>query len=117
MVTKGFRARVPGAILAAGVLSLLIGAAGLGLRSGSDLLAAPASLAAAPRNNGIVTINGVDTGDLPPTNNPHVGCTFVISFYNFDEGPYYARVMFMDQLPTQSAGPRVVSGDLNPFIG
>lgn len=70
-----------------------------------------------PGNNGTVKIDGVEF-DSHPNNQPHVGCTFQVDFYGFDEGVGTASVAFELQPPT--AGGRtlsVTSGDLTPDIG
>jgi LPXTG-motif cell wall-anchored protein len=75
------------------------------LWTGSSLLflagAAPA-LADPPGNNGTVKVDGVDF-DSHPDNEPHVGCTFQVDFYGFDESvDYFADVTFEAQAPTGS---------------
>ena len=52
-----------------------------------------------PGNNGTVKVDGVEF-DSHPDNEPHVGCTFQIDFYNFDEGDLNASVTFEGQPPT-----------------
>lgn len=91
---------------------------------GAVALVAPPGASAAetgrtdpPGNNGTIKIEGADFQSLPPDNNPHQGCTFVVEFYNYDKGDYQAKVVFEDQNPTADAGLKVVSGDLTPFIG
>ena len=72
-----------------------------------------------PGNNGTVKVDGVDFDDHP-NNQPHVGCTFQIDFYGYDEGDLNATVTFEDQAPTADAGLSVTSGQGNPstvFIG
>jgi hypothetical protein len=55
-----------------------------------------------PGNNGTVKVDGVEF-DSHPDNEPHVGCTFQIDFYNFDEGDLNATVTF-DGVPPTGGG-------------
>jgi hypothetical protein len=57
-----------------------------------------------PGNNGVVKIDG-EPFDTHPDNEPHVGCTFQVDFYGFDEGDLSAEVTFESHPPT---GPIVV---------
>ena len=50
-------------------------------------------------NNGTVKIDGIDF-DQYPNNEPHVGCTFEVDFYGFDEGDLNAKVRFLVWPPT-----------------
>ena len=52
-----------------------------------------------PGNNGTVKIDGVAFDDHPD-NEPHVGCTFQVDFYGYDEGDLDADVTFAVQPPT-----------------
>jgi hypothetical protein len=56
-----------------------------------------------PGNNGTIKVDGVEFDDLP-NNEPHVGCTFQIDFYGFDEGDLNADVSFDLQPPTLREG-------------
>ncbi len=38
--------------------------------------------------------------DNHPDNEPHVGCTFEVDFYGFDEGDLWAEVIFEAHPPT-----------------
>lgn len=69
------------------VLALVFGGAG-----------APAA-SNPPGNNGTVKIDGV-VFDQHPNNEPHVGCTFQVDFYGFDEGDLFADVEFAVWPPT-----------------
>src|SRR5688500_14699028 len=73
--------------------------------AGSGLLvlaAATPALADPPGNNGTIKVDGVDF-DSHPDNEPHVGCTFQVDFYGFDESlEYFADVTFEAQAPTGS---------------
>ena len=66
-------------------------------------LAAPATAFAAPHdppgNNGTIKVDAAPFDDAP-NNEPHVGCVFQIDFYGFDEGDFYADVVFEGQAPT-----------------
>ncbi len=76
-------------------------------------LAAPA-FAAPPGNNGTIKIDDVAFDDHP-NNEPHVGCTFQVDFYGFDEGDdLFADVTFKAQPPT---GDRQVLLTDKVFIG
>jgi hypothetical protein len=46
-------------------------------------------------------IDGVPFDDLP-NNEPHVGCTFQVDFYGYDEGDLFASVAFEMDPPTGS---------------
>lgn len=63
------------------------------------LLSAPAAFADPPGNNGTVKIDGVEF-DTHPDNEPHVGCTFQVDFYGFDEGVGDATATFRLHPPT-----------------
>jgi hypothetical protein len=66
------------------------------------LVGASPALADPPGNNGTIKVDGVDF-DSHPDNEPHVGCTFQVDFYGFDESPeYFADVTFGAQAPTGS---------------
>jgi hypothetical protein len=77
--------------------------AGLTLVIGTAMLVATWAIAggaqAAPGNNGTVKIDGVPFDDLPD-NQPHVGCTFQVDFYGYDEGDLFASVAFELDPPT-----------------
>ena len=66
-------------------------------------LVAPATALAAPHdppgNNGTIKIDAAPFDDAP-NNEPHVDCVFQIDFYGFDEGDFYADVVFEGQAPT-----------------
>jgi hypothetical protein len=118
MAVKGVRAA--GVAAAAGVITVLAGAATMvaqpsGYAVPADV--ADAAAAAPPGNNGTIKIDGVDADSGPPDNNPHQGCRFTVQFYNYEQGPYNAVVLFEDRPPTADGGLQVVSGDLTPFIG
>lgn len=65
----------------------------------------PASQAAndPPGNNGTVKVEGRDI-DSRPDNDPHPGCTFLLEFYNYDQGDLEADVTFELQPPTTRSG-------------
>src|ERR687888_1292470 len=56
-----------------------------------------------PGNNGTIKVDDQPFDDLP-NNEPHVGCTFQIDFYGYDEGDLNADVTFEAQPPTQRPG-------------
>jgi hypothetical protein len=55
-----------------------------------------------PGNNGTVKVDGMEF-DSHPDNEPHVGCTFQIDFYGFDQGDLNASVTF-DGIPPTGGG-------------
>jgi hypothetical protein len=69
-----------------------------------------------PGNNGTVKIDRAPF-DSHPDNQPHVGCTFQVDFYNFDKGVGDATVQFALHEPTANGTITVVNGDLTPNIG
>ena len=68
---------------------------------GGALLVPGAAFAASnpPGNNGTVKIDARPF-DAAPDNEPHVGCTFQVDFYGYDEGDLSASVTFEAQAPT-----------------
>jgi hypothetical protein len=66
-----------------------------------------------PGNNGTVKIDRT-TFDDAPNNEPHVGCTFQVDFYGYDQGNLDASVTFESHPPT---GPRQVLLTDTVFIG
>jgi len=50
-------------------------------------------------NNGTVKIDGMPFDDAP-NNEPHVGCSFQVDFYGYDQGDLNATVTFEGQAPT-----------------
>jgi hypothetical protein len=66
-----------------------------------------------PGNNGTIKIDDVPFDDAPD-NEPHVGCTFQVDFYGFDEGDLFADVTFEAHPPT---GPVQVLLTDRVFIG
>lgn len=69
-----------------------------------------------PGNNGTVKMDAVPF-DSHPDNQPHVGCTFQVDFYNYDQGGnIFAKVVFELQSPT-ATGAIQVEGNVRPFIG
>jgi hypothetical protein len=66
-----------------------------------------------PGNNGTVKVDDSPFDDAP-NNEPHVGCTFQVDFYGYDEGDLDATVTFEAQPPT---GDRQVLLTDTVFIG
>jgi hypothetical protein len=66
-----------------------------------------------PGNNGTVKVDGIPFDDAPD-NEPHVGCTFQVDFYGFDQGHLFADVTFEAHPPT---GPVQVLLTDTVFIG
>jgi hypothetical protein len=79
-------------------------------------LASPAWAQDPPGNNGTVKIDDVPFDDLP-NNEPHVGCTFQVDFYGYDEGDLDATVTFEAHPPTLRAGDDQVLLTDTVFIG
>ena len=63
------------------------------------VVAAPVAAKNPAGNNGTVKIDGLEW-DNHPDNEPHVGCTFEVDFYGFDEGDLWADVIFEAHPPT-----------------
>ncbi|HSH60175.1 MAG TPA: hypothetical protein VK988_11145 [Acidimicrobiales bacterium] len=54
-----------------------------------------------PGNNGTIKLDDITLDDdTDPNNEPHVGCSFGLDFYGFDEGDLVAEVTFEAQPPT-----------------
>ena len=84
------------------------------LAGGAILLANLASAAPNPSgNNGTIKIDR-SPFDTHPNNQPHVGCTFEVDFYGYDEGNLNAEVTFESHPPT---GPIQVLLTDTVFIG
>jgi hypothetical protein len=66
-----------------------------------------------PGNNGTIKVDDVPFDDAP-NNEPHVGCTFQVDFYGYDEGDLFADVVFEAHPPT---GPVQVLLTDTVFIG
>jgi hypothetical protein len=78
---------------------LLIGVALL-LVGGAPLLAGLAAAAPNPAgNNGTIKVDREPFDDAP-NNEPHVGCTFQVDFYGYDQGDLNAEVTFTAHPPT-----------------
>jgi hypothetical protein len=87
------------------------------LIGGAPLLVGLASAAPNPAgNNGTIKIDDVPFDDLP-NNEPHVGCTFQVDFYGFDEGDLNADVTFEAHPPTLRPGDDQVLLADTVFIG
>jgi hypothetical protein len=82
---------------------------------GGALLAPGAAVAASnpPGNNGTVKVDARPF-DAASDNEPHVGCTFQLDFYGYDEGDLDAQVTFEAHPPT---GPVQVLLTDTVFIG
>lgn len=91
---RAHHARIGLALSAVGTLLFAVG-----------IIGAPAGLAERTPggNNGFVKVDGTDM-DARPDNDPHPGCTFVLEFYNYDQGDLQASVTFELQPPTTRAG-------------
>jgi hypothetical protein len=82
-------------LLLAIAMGLLVAASLAGLAS-----AAPNP----PGNNGTIKIDDIPFDDLP-NNEPHVGCTFQVDFYGYDEGDLDAQVTFEAHPPRPTRRP------------
>ena len=78
-----------------GTFLCILGLVVLSVGSGITIAANPAG------NNGTVKVDGTPF-DNAPDNQPHVGCTFQIDFYGFDQGDLNALVTFEAQAPSGS---------------
>ena len=68
-------------------------------------------------NNGTVKIAPLGEIDSIPNNTPHVGCTFEIEWYGYDEGDdIVSTVTFAMQAPTGDVG-LAVDGPSSVFVG
>ena len=87
------------------------------LVAGAPLLVGLASAATNPAgDNGTIKIDDLPFDDLP-NNEPHVGCTFQVDFYGFDEGDLNADVTFEAHPPTLRPGDDQVLLADTVFIG
>jgi hypothetical protein len=85
---------------------------------GGALLVPGAAVAAPnpPGNNGTIKVDARPF-DAAPDNQPHVGCTFQVDFYGYDEGNLDASVTFEAHAPTLRAdGSQVLLTD-SVFVG
>jgi hypothetical protein len=83
-------------------------------------LLVPGVAAAAPNppgNNGTIKVDARPF-DAAPDNEPHVGCTFQVDFYGYDEGNLDAEVTFEAHAPTlrPKGGGQVILAD-TVFVG
>jgi hypothetical protein len=93
---------------------LLVVAAAVTLIGAAQLLGGLAAAAPnPPGNNGTIKVDDVPFDDAP-NNEPHVGCTFQVDFYGYDEGDLDAQVLFESHPPT---GPVVTLLEDTVFIG
>src|SRR5829696_2549354 len=70
-----------------------------------------------PGNNGTVKIAPHGDLDRIPNNTPHVGCSFDVQWYGFDEGAdIVSKVSFAEQAPTTDVGLSV-AGPAEVFVG
>jgi hypothetical protein len=92
---------------------LAVGGVAVTLVLVGTLSAGSAGAANPPGNNGTVKIDGLAFDDAPD-NEPHVGCTFQVDFYGYDQGNLNAHVTFESHPPT---GPVQVLLEDDVFIG
>jgi hypothetical protein len=92
--------------------------AGLSVAVGTAMLVVSWAMAggalAAAGNNGTIKVDGIPFDDLPD-NQPHVGCTFQIDFYGYDEGDLFASVSF--ELDPPTGGMVEILSEDGIFIG
>src|SRR5688500_8936523 len=102
------RPRLVASVFGAAVITVSLGLA----------LSPAASANDPPGNNGFIKVDDQPIDDIP-NNQPHVGCTFHIDFYNYDEGDdLSAEVGFELKPPTAGAGYTLeVDGPSSVFIG
>jgi hypothetical protein len=94
----------------------LLFAAVLALIAVASLASVASAAPNPPGNNGTIKIDDVPFDDAP-NNEPHVGCTFQVDFYGYDEGDLDATVTFEAHPPTRRAGDDQVLLTDTVFIG
>ena len=77
------------------VVTMTIALATWGLLLAGSASAAPNP----PGNNGTIKVDRQPFDDAP-NNEPHVGCTFQVDFYGYDQGDLFADVSFQAWAPT-----------------
>jgi hypothetical protein len=98
---------------------LLVVIAALSAAATATFLAGAGSASAGPNppgNNGTIKIDDTPFDDLP-NNEPHVGCTFQVDFYGYDQGDLDATVTFEAHPPTLREGEDQVLLEDTVFIG
>ena len=105
MLTRERRTR----FLAVAMAAVFVGA--LSLLANSALAASNP-----PGNNGTIKVDR-EPFDTAPNNEPHVGCTFQVDFYGYDEGDLNADVTFEAWAPTQRESDSQVLLTDTVFIG
>lgn len=85
---------------------------------GGALLVPGVAVAASnpPGNNGTIKVDARPF-DAAPDNQPHLGCTFQVDFYGYDEGNLDASVTFEAHLPTVRADGSQVLLTNSVFVG
>lgn len=100
--------RVVGAPRLAAAALLCLGAVTAG--------AAPAG-AAPGGNNGTVKIAQLEDGDRTPDNTPHVGCSFQVEWYGYDDGADVVSTVTFDEQDPTTGVEMVVDGTAQVFVG
>ena len=95
--------------------SLLVAIA-MGLLVAASLAGLASAGPTPPGNNGTIKVDDAPFDDAP-NNEPHVGCTFQVDFYGYDEGDLDAEVTFEAHPPTLRAGEDQVLLTDTVFIG
>jgi len=112
--------RIRSAVLAAATgVALIATSAGLAFSAPSVVVArsGPVQSSGPPGDNGFIKVDDQRIDGIP-NNQPHVGCTFHVDFYNYDEGDLFADVNFALQPPTSGPGYTLgVDGNTHVFIG
>ncbi len=101
-------------MLAIGRSKLLLTAVVIGLIAAASLAGWASAAPNPPGNNGTVKIDDTPFDDHP-NNEPHVGCTFEVDFYGYDEGDLHASVEFTAIPPTGNGEVLLAQDDI--FIG
>jgi hypothetical protein len=100
-------------------LAGFVTALGVGLLAATNAWATPGSAdTVPPGNNGTVKVDA-EPFDDHPDNQPHVGCTFQIDFYGYDEGDLTASYAFLLWPPTGSGqlyGGTLYIGEESPIV-
>lgn len=103
-------------------MTVTLGAALGALSLSTSAFAAPSAKSQAAGhdpsgNNGTIKIDGVPFDDAPD-NEPHVGCTFEIDFYGFDQGTTYLSEVSFEGIAPTGGGPLVPNqGSTSVFVG
>ncbi len=99
--------------LVSGVLTIVLSLGFVGVVQGQGVSAMDDN----PGNNGTIKVDRLEF-DSTPGNQPKVGCTFEVDFFNYGKDVGNATVNFELQAPTKDGRTlAVTSGNLSPNIG